>query len=84
LFPFSSLPIPATHTSHVSSNSALPAQFEDIAYSPILLPNHMVQVSYGVLAMSCWILRMFQLMRRLLDLVITSIIAWGMQCRPQS
>jgi hypothetical protein len=47
LFPFASLPTPVTHTSHVSSNPTLHTQFEDILYSPILLPNHGAAIGQG-------------------------------------
>jgi hypothetical protein len=42
----------------------------------------MVQVSDEVLALSCWTLRKFQLLRRPLP-VIPLIIAWTMQCIPR-
>ena len=40
VFPFSVMPQSSTTTPSMHSSPLMPGQFEDVAYSPVLLPNH--------------------------------------------
>jgi histone deacetylase 1/2 len=47
LFPFAPPVLPASHTQPWVSSPTLRGQFEDVAYSPVLLPNHGAGVGRG-------------------------------------
>jgi hypothetical protein len=46
VFPFSALSSSPTPPSHHSSH-VMPDQFEDVAHSPLLLPNHGAGIGHG-------------------------------------
>jgi hypothetical protein len=46
-FPFSQLPVSNTESPHMHSSSIAADQFEDVAYSPVLLPKHGAGIGRG-------------------------------------
>ena len=47
VFPFSAMPQSSTTTPSMHSSPLMPGQFEDVAYSPVLLPNHGAGIGRG-------------------------------------
>jgi hypothetical protein len=47
VFPFSQLPVYTTESPHMHSSSIAADQFEDVAYSHVLLPNHSAGIGRG-------------------------------------
>jgi hypothetical protein len=47
VFPFSQLPVSNTGSPHMHSSSIAADQFEDVAYSPVLLPKHGAGIGCG-------------------------------------
>ena len=73
VFPFASFSTANTHTPSMNSSPTLPGQFEDVAYSHVLLPNYGAGIGRGA--------RLELLASLVLQTLVTLVVAWGMQQR---